>query len=1493
MFLHNLICRDERSGLIIARVMLNDIFADLVIDTGATASFLPRNGLVMNSTKLTLEAHRSDTRTADNNRLDCTHLVHGNVAIWAQGIQEARIRFRIMNNARDILGYDGLLGTDAIKALSIHVVPVNDRLVAKVNSCVIGEERVAGPEQPCLAVKTPCVQPCVSPLDKLLTIYADVFAEQATGVMHTPPMYIPLLNPGTPKARLRRSSEEDIEEIRKQVNSMLDRGIIEPSISPFSANCHLVPKKNGQKRLVINYIPLNRIAEKDHYPLPQISDLMMHLTKAKYFCALDCTEGFWQVAVAKKERHKTAFITPHGQYQFKRCPFGFTNSPAIFQRAMNSIFADGLYRRCVIYVDDILVFGQTETETLSNLEWVLRKCKENNVKLKASKCEFMKNSVKFLGYIVQSGMIAPIAARAEEWIQVKPESPNDVLAILGSLNYYSRFIENYSEKTQPLRLAIRNEPFRWTDDCRNTVKQLAHELQNSKPQVLPDCKSPKIIELAALEHSIEAYCTTMDGQLISRTSALLSDPEKRYTQPEKELLSLIRAYDKFNPILKGRVTVRSSCLALSPLMKLKDKPERVIRLLLKLPPDANFNLEVTNSLPNDLRAHDAKFDEIFYTDGACVANGKENCRASWAVIAIHHPHLNASGLLGTRNQSSQKAELEAIRQACLIAKRETYKSIAIVSDSKYAITACTEWMHKWQSNGWRDNRNKDIKNKEELLQLLSDKDGLTIRFVHVKGHQGDRYNELADQLARDELKKTIDYCAAISDPPIFDQDSDNAIVAIKEKLYAGEEVTGYTMEDDILYRLKDDRMQLVIPISQRYILLKLAHDDPLYGSHLGVKKTKRKLEDYFWPGKSADIESHIKSCNICQHHKTKKGKPYGLLKSIKTSSLFERIHLDVVGPINQKTTGNRYIITAIDAFSRYAKVKVCSEVSTDCVMKFFTKIVQEHGPPDHLVTDNGPQFKAAPFQEYLGLIGVHHSTTCEYHPQANGMDERFNATLLKLIRNMTRSGGSELEHLVPWCVLAYNLTQHEATGLSPYTVLFGRIPRSPLQFGRKEAPGDETPHAQLRQFALENIKSSQEKSAAYYNQKRTDLNLEPLDLVMIKTRRVPRTESKKLYPKWSGPCCVLKVIKHDNQPMAVEILDSEDCRARRVPFCDIQPYISSRKDGNYPLPGERLILSENRNDNENAPMQMYPSVPADFSPSKLLDLQGDEATGSLPETETLSASEIADEQSPKVANTDDVMSSCHHHQSETQSDQQVSTVNDDSCDIISDDVIKESDFDWEPTEDNSRTGRGVPKGCKSIDRVPQAGCKFLRQETEAGILYESPLEIESSTSHQRGKCLRRTSAESTCPRSSTPSLATGEKGSQGQEVDFSSTGDDPTSILPPDPAVVDHVHEPAGTESASASDSAVVEPVNDPAVSLIDDLAVAISGGPAGTWPNLQPQSIEMDASPIQEPTNARQFDDPIEPVNPTSSPPLSSTPKPQEKRRSSRQRRSTERYSP
>lgn len=371
------------------------------------------------------------------------------------------------------------------RSVGINAIQDHGRMTAKIGDVIVGEETPLSQQSSLMGlIKDDNIIP--KTIITLINRFKDIFTEKAKEHILTEPMSISLISNRLVKARLKEHSAEDLVDIREQLDSLLTNGIIEPSNSPFSSNARLVPKKNGQKRLVVNFIALNAITKKDNYPIPRINDLFNSLRGAKYFCALDCTEGFHQILMSPEDRHKTAFVTPFGLFHYTRCPFGLTNSPAVFQRTMNRIFHEGLYTKCVNYIDDFVVFGKSLKELETNLEWMVGKCAEYNVKLKLSKCVFAKESVAFLGFCISHNKIAPVPGKCDPISLISPQRKTDVLSILGTLNYYSRFIENFAEKTKPLiNLTRKDKEFEWRPEYSLIIKDLQNDLKKAFPQEIP------------------------------------------------------------------------------------------------------------------------------------------------------------------------------------------------------------------------------------------------------------------------------------------------------------------------------------------------------------------------------------------------------------------------------------------------------------------------------------------------------------------------------------------------------------------------------------------------------------------------------------------------------------------------------------------------------------------------------------------------------------------------------------------------------------------------------------------------------------------------------------------------------------------------------------------------------------------------------------------------------------------------------------------------
>lgn len=881
-------------------------------------------------------------------------------------------------------------------------------------------------------------------------------------------------------------------------------------------------------------------------------------------------------------------------------PFGLTNAPAKFQRTMDEIFHDGLYERCIIYIDDILVYGQTEKELLNNLEWIFELCRKHNVKLKKSKCKFMAREVDFLGFKVTENEIYPVPDKLDCLSIKTPANKTDVRAILGSFNFYARFIENYSDKTSILRyLTAKNSTFEWNEEHSQAVDNLRKDLKHAMPHAIPNSYSQKKIHIHVSLLALEISCFELDDKLIARTGCVLTDSQITRTSVELQLTGIVMAYSKFGPFLRGPVTFIVTGRGLKEALTKSQRTDRITRLVLELPPECEFEIEVIPAeyeISEELSEKQPR-EEIFYTDGACKDNGKPNCRASWAVLATLNNKLSKSGIVDCMKPTNQVAEIFAINKACEIALDNDLKHISIITDSKYAAGAISKWIKLWQNNNWRDHKGKEVINREHLELLADYLDKLDIICKHVKGHSTDLNNLKVDRMAREQLESMLsEKLNLITSYQQISNRGDSEAEFIKLNMNIDPCLQDmYEIKDDELYYIdhnlpKGVQYRLFVPKNRRVYLLEIAHNDIIYGGHQGIRKTKYKLLGYYWPKMNNDIEKFVRSCITCQQNKNPRKTKFGLLQPIPISELFERIHIDIVGPIKGPDP-NLYIITAIDSFSRYGFAKACEQVKSTDITKFILdEIVTKHGLPSKIVSDNGPQFISKTFSDFTNKLGIKHSRTVDYHPQANGIDERFNGTLGKLLRNYVKPEQDNWSEQLQWTVLLYNTTYHESLGTSPYVAVYGVSPRSVLRniiSNELNAPTERDHNERCEDIRSQiriNMIQAQNKQKSYYDLKRRPQNFKLLDPVLAINHRVPEGLSKKLHRRWDGPYIITRFITSDEKEVAVELCDLATRKLRRTAFQDIKHLeedIMRRAEQRQTLPGDLLrSLNDEKDDKE-------------------------------------------------------------------------------------------------------------------------------------------------------------------------------------------------------------------------------------------------------------------------------------------------------------------------
>ncbi len=354
-----------------------------------------------------------------------------------------------------------------------------------------------------------------------------------------------------------RVPETKREQIAKEVQKMLVSNIIQPSASPWSSPVLLLEKPNGEFRFCVDYRRLNAETKKDAYPLPRIDETLDALGNAAWFTTLDLQSGFWQIPVKPEDREKTAFVTQNGHYEFCVMPFGLANAPATFQRLMDLVLSGLHWTHCLVYLDDIIVFAPTEEEHLKRLDLVLGRMAKAKLTLKTSKCQWLKNSVKFLGHIVSKEGVAvdPQKVQSVSSFPV-PLNKTDVRSFLGLTSYYRRFIPEFARRSKPLAdLTKKKCLFNWTEEVQKSFDDLKQCLTTTPILRCPDFNLPFKLYTDACDYGIGAVLAqeAPDGEVvIAYASRLLKSSEKKYAVLQKEALGIVWSLKHFYPYLYGR-----------------------------------------------------------------------------------------------------------------------------------------------------------------------------------------------------------------------------------------------------------------------------------------------------------------------------------------------------------------------------------------------------------------------------------------------------------------------------------------------------------------------------------------------------------------------------------------------------------------------------------------------------------------------------------------------------------------------------------------------------------------------------------------------------------------------------------------------------------------------------------------------------------------------------------------------------------------------------
>lgn len=885
------------------------------------------------------------------------------------------------------------------------------------------------------------------------------------------------------RERSRRIAPADIDDVRRHLQELLAAGIIKEARSPYASPIVVARKKNGKIRMCIDYRTLNARTVPDQYTVPRIDDALDCLTGSCWFSVLDLRSGYYQIPMLEEDKEKTAFICPLGFYQFERMPQGITGAPATFQRLMESVVGDMNLLQCLVYLDDIIVFSRTLEEHEERLLKVLDRLEEFGLKVSIDKCQFCQTEVKYVGHIVSAAGVSADPDKIKAVAQWKaPTSLKALQSFLGFCGYYRRFIANYSSIVCPL-----------TDLTRG-------------------------------------YAPTQKGRPAKSNQAT---PYLSRAEPFG---------DRWTPDCDEAFKKIKDCLTNAPVLAFADPTKPYI-----LHVDASFDglgAVLNQEYPEGLRPVAFASRKLSASERNYPVHQLEFLALKWAVIDKFHDYLyGAHFTVRTDNNPLTYVLSSAKLNACghrWLAALSTYTFGIQYRPGRENVDADLLSRNATGEDGWISPSGVKAVCKQVMLRRYP---GAVMRCVDTLGaspqciplayvHPTWVSDRSVGQLNLKDLQVA--------------QDQDVAISQVKQAIVSGHKLAPVSPDNSevrflqkewprliqrqgVLYRkvsrtLGKEMLQLVLPQSLRCQVLKSLHDD---GGHLGIERTIELARDrFFWPKMAADIASYIRTCGRCVAHKSLPHKT-APLNQITSSGPLDLVCIDFLA-IEPDSRGVTNVLVVTDHFTRYAQAYVTRDQKAPTVAKVLVeKFFVHYGLPSRIHSDQGRDFESRVIKELLRVLGIRKSRTTPYHPQGDPQPERFNRTLLSMLGTLDVARKHCWSQQVALLVHAYNCTRNDATGYSPYFLMFGREARLPVDvcFSSMLDQEEMTSHQRYVENLRKDLKEAYQQAVVASNKSHQrnkqsyDLRIRPHlleegDRVLV--RALGGTGKQKLKDKWNS-----------------------------------------------------------------------------------------------------------------------------------------------------------------------------------------------------------------------------------------------------------------------------------------------------------------------------------------------------------------------------------------
>lgn len=965
---------------------------------------------------------------------------------------------------------------------------------------------------------------------QLLTEFAEVFSIDETDVGRTDLIKHRIITTDDVPVKIppRRLPIAKRDLVQREIDRWAELGIIQESRSAYSAPVVLV-QRGPKVRLCIDYRRLNDKTVQDAIPTPNIDTILDMLSGSTYFSCLDLRSGFLQIPVDPRDVHKTAFCTENQLWEFLYTPFGLTGSPSACVRLIEIVFNGMSPKALLAFIDDVMVHASTFEQELINLREALTRLKRAGLKVNIQKARLFQRETKFLGHVVSGDGVRPDEDKVKAVVTwPTPQNVAQLRSWLGLCAYERRFICNYSHVAQPLyELTKKRAKFHFGEPQKAAFDELKRLMSTAPVLAHYDPEAELILESDCSLHGAGSILLeVINGQerVVAYYSKLLSKSQRNYCATKRELYAIVASLAHFHVYLYGhkRFVVRTDHSSLRWLLNFKDLEGLLARWLERI---QLYDFEIQYRAGSKIPAADA------LSRRPCT---EDNCRHCQQVETSHVTFL--SPVVSRDTNEPQAITVEDY----IVDERAPNAASAKI------VTNCI------------NNPVQNIVASDVLSSVEEEEEEDSIGLVCLVGRKEDSDLITTEQVepADTRIETPVNVVRVAGIDLGHEQCVDAVLGEIVQAKLSGaprpkwEDISGRNavykawwsdwealeMHEGLLCRrwIKDSTNAVLwlpaVPAGLQAQVLTQVHDGVGAG-HFGRRKTLLRLKEaFYWPQRSKAVIAWCRDCSVCARRKGPVKRQHGPMQRYSAGTPMERVGIDVLGPMPVTDRGNRYLLVAVDYFTKWPEaIPMPNQEATTIAEALVSNFFCRFGACMELHSDQGRNFESAVLAEVCKIFGVHKTRTTALYPQSDGLVERFNRTLLNSLAAYVSEHQRDWDLHTPLVLLAYRTAVHEATGVSPCEAMLGRPLRGPLELVvPRPVPEHCTVDSQYVSELIAQLESVQQYVRANLDlagldlKRRYDRNadrtgFQPGDAVWLYNPRVPKGRSPKLGRPWTGP----------------------------------------------------------------------------------------------------------------------------------------------------------------------------------------------------------------------------------------------------------------------------------------------------------------------------------------------------------------------------------------